>query len=173
MSDKSSLIDLLSMAEPKPELRLKIIRGVEKLTDICFKCMKCTSGCTSMRLLELKPHIIANLVRMGFVDELVSSTMIWDCSLCLKCKERCPQEVSPVDIILALRCEAVVRGLEAPEEYRSMLTCIMENGLAYREKKRVVEGVEYDRVKLGLPKIKGPKETFMNAMFMVFGEVLG
>ena len=53
----------------------------------CFQCMKCTSGCTALKLLELKPNGIIKLVNLGFVDELPSSDIIWTCVTCLKCVE--------------------------------------------------------------------------------------
>ena len=71
------IIDLMSMAKPNLESRNKLIEKLPKqeMTN-CFQCMKCTSGCTSLKLLELKPHEIIKLVNLGFVDELLASEII-------------------------------------------------------------------------------------------------
>lgn len=86
------LTDLMSMAKPNLQSREKILLkiGGKELVN-CFQCLKCTSGCTALKLLELKPHEITRLVNVGFVDELASSDIIWTCATCLKCVQRCPQ----------------------------------------------------------------------------------
>ncbi len=84
-----SLVDSMSMAKPNIQARARILaklHGRELLN--CFQCMKCTSGCTALKLLELKPHEIEKLVNLSLVDELVSSDIIWTCVTCLKCVQR-------------------------------------------------------------------------------------
>jgi heterodisulfide reductase subunit C len=73
-----SLVDLMSMAKPNMESRKKILSKLKgKELANCFQCMKCTSGCTALKLLELKPNEIVKLVNLGFVDELPNSDIIW------------------------------------------------------------------------------------------------
>lgn len=87
------IVDLMSMAKPNLEARDKLIAKLRNLEMTnCFQCMKCTSGCTALKLLELKPHEIMKMVNLGFVDELPSSEIIWTCATCLKCVERCPKK---------------------------------------------------------------------------------
>lgn len=95
----------------------------------CLQCAKCTSGCQVMRLLENKPHEVVGLVGLGFLDELIRSDRIWECALCLKCRERCPQRIAPTDILLALRNLAVSSGVQIPESYSKMIMSIIEHGL--------------------------------------------
>lgn len=162
-----SLIDLMSMAKPNLDLQKKTLaklRGKELLN--CFLCIKCTSGCTALKLLELKPHEIEKLVNLGFVDELISSDIIWTCATCLKCIQRCPQKASPYHVIMVLRNLAVEREAEVPEAYMKAVSQILENGLAEPFHKVTTRKMEtHDRGTLNLPKIKGPKETFQ-AVFM-------
>ncbi|HDI01939.1 MAG TPA: 4Fe-4S dicluster domain-containing protein, partial [Candidatus Bathyarchaeota archaeon] len=93
----SSLTDLMTMAKPEEALKAKLTALVAVKPDACLQCARCTSGCTAFRLLELKPHKIVGSARLGFLEELVSSTAIWDCALCLKCAERCPQGISAAE----------------------------------------------------------------------------
>jgi len=165
-----SLKDLMTMAKPAIELRLKALSKVWKAKPIdCFQCMRCTSGCTSLKLLELKPHEIVDLVKFGFVDELLSSDIIWTCATCLKCKERCPQKASPYDLIMALRNVAVEREAKTPEFYMSAVSQILETGLLQSVQKVTTHEMKtLDRDNLGLPKIAYPdgkfKEAFMKAL---------
>jgi heterodisulfide reductase subunit C len=162
-----SITDLMSMAKPNLESQKKILaklRGKELIN--CFLCIKCTSGCTALKLLELKPHEVEKLVNFGFVDELASSDIIWACVTCLKCIQRCPQKASPYHVIMALRNLAVEREAKVPEAYMKAVSQILENGLAESIQKVTTRKMEsFDRGSLNLPKIKCPKESFQ-AVFM-------
>lgn len=157
-----SLTDLMSMAKPNLESRERILaklHGRDLLN--CFLCLKCTSGCTALKLLELKPHEIEKLVNLGFVDELASSDIIWTCATCLKCFQRCPQKASPYHVIIALRNLAVEREAKVPEAYMKAVSQILEGGLAEQVQKVTNKTKETcDRESLRLPKIRPPKESF-------------
>jgi heterodisulfide reductase subunit C len=162
-----TITDLMSMAKPNLESQKRILaklQGRELMN--CFLCIKCTSGCTALKLLELKPHEIEKLVNFGFVDELASSDIIWTCATCLKCIQRCPQKASPYHVIIALRNLAVEREAKVPEAYMKAVSQILENGLAESIQKVTTKKMEnFDRESLKLPKVKGPKESFQ-AIFM-------
>jgi heterodisulfide reductase subunit C len=157
----------MSMAKPNLESREKILaKLVGKELVNCFQCIKCTSGCTALKLLELKPHEIVKLVDLGFVDELASSDIIWTCVTCLKCVQRCPRKASPYHVIMALRNLAVEREAKVPEGYLKAVSQIIETGLAESIQKIVTKKMEtFDRESLKLPKIPRPKESFQ-ATFM-------
>jgi heterodisulfide reductase subunit C len=152
----------MSMAKPNLESRERILaklHGRDLLN--CFLCLKCTSGCTALKLLELKPHEIEKLVNLGFVDELASSDIIWTCATCLKCFQRCPQKASPYHVIIALRNLAVEREAKVPEAYMKAVSQILEGGLAEQVQKVTNKTMETcDRESLRLPKIRPPKESF-------------
>jgi len=128
-----SIIDLTSMGEPQSELRKELNDRLKKLqdeiSDYCFQCAKCTSGCESHKLLELEPHKIVALLKRGLLNELVNSDVIWTCMTCLKCRERCPQRVAPVEILFALKNMAVASGKQIPGKYTAMLQSILSMGL--------------------------------------------
>ncbi|MEM3700575.1 MAG: 4Fe-4S dicluster domain-containing protein [Candidatus Bathyarchaeia archaeon] len=166
------LTDLMSMAKSNAEAREKISSKLGKGELVnCFQCMKCTSGCTALKLLELKPHEIMKLVNLGFVDELASSDIIWTCVTCLKCVERCPQKASPYHVIVALRNLAVEREVKVPEGYLKAVSQILETGLAETVQKVVTKKMEtFDRESLKMPKITQPKESFQSAFMKMLEE---
>ncbi len=167
-----SLTDSMSMAKPNLETRAKILQklGRENLVN-CFQCMKCTSGCTALKLLELKPHEIQKLVNLGLVDELVSSSVIWTCVTCLKCVERCPQKASPYHAIIALRNLAVEREVKIPEAYMKAVSQILETGMAESMQKITTRNMDAcDRESLKLPKISSPKEPFQTLFLKALEE---
>lgn len=167
-----TLIDLMSMAKPNLRSREKFLArlvGTELVN--CFQCMKCTSGCTALKLLELKPHEIMELVRLGFVDELASSDIIWACATCLKCVQRCPQKASSYHVIMALRNLAVEREAKVPEAYLKAVSQILETGLTEPVQKVTTKKMEvFDRESIKLPKINTPKESFQSAFMKALEE---
>jgi heterodisulfide reductase subunit C len=128
-----SIIDLTSMAEAqvteREEINQRLQRLREEISDHCFQCAKCTSGCEAHKLLELEPHKIVALLKRGLIDEMVNSDIIWTCMSCFKCKERCPQKVAPVNILFTLKNLAVASGKQVPGDFTAMLQSAMGIGL--------------------------------------------
>jgi heterodisulfide reductase subunit C len=166
------LTDSMSMAKPNLEVRRKILgklKGRELVN--CFQCMKCTSGCTALKLLELKPHEIEKLMNLGLVEELASSDIIWTCVTCLKCIQRCPQKASPYHVIIALRNLAVEREAKVPEEFMKVISHILENGLAEAFQEVASRKNElFNRDRLKLPKLHLPSESFQAAFMKALEE---
>jgi len=166
-----SLVDLMSMAKPNEEMRKKILQKLHGELACCFQCAKCTSGCTAFKLLELVPHEIMRLTKLGFIEELITSEIIWTCATCLKCVERCPQNVSPYHVIIALRNIAVKQEAKIPEAYLKAVSQILETGLAQTIEKVTTKKMEpLDRQKLHLPEIKHPTETFRTTFLKILEE---
>ena len=157
------IIDLTSMGEPQSQLRKEINDRLKKLqdeiSDYCYQCAKCTSGCEAHKLLELEPHKMVALLKRGLIDEMVNSEVIWTCMSCFKCRERCPQKVAPVEILFALKNLAVASGKQIPGNYTSMLQSVLSIGLLQdiqnvtnRENKTIT------RTDLNLPEISKPAD---------------
>ncbi|MCR8487470.1 MAG: 4Fe-4S dicluster domain-containing protein [Crenarchaeota archaeon] len=88
--------------------------------EICFVCNKCVSGCPVAEVRsEYRPNKIVKLAYLGFIDELIQSGIIWYCTQCLKCSERCPMDVHPASVIVALRNIASKKKLP-PEAWIKM-----------------------------------------------------
>lgn len=158
-----SITDLTSMAEAEVEARREIDRRLsrlrEEVSDYCFQCAKCTSGCEAHKLLELEPHRIVALLKRGLVEEMVNSDVIWTCMSCFKCKERCPQKVAPVNILFALKNLAVASGKQVPGDFTGMLQSAMGMGLVQDvQTVPTRSGETRTREGLGLPPPSKPKD---------------
>jgi len=158
-----TIVDLTSMGESqtalKKEINERLSRLKDEISDYCFQCAKCTSGCEAHKLLELEPHKIVALLKRGLIDEMVNSEVIWTCMSCFKCRERCPQKVSPVDILFTLKNMAVASGKQIPGKYTNMLQSILSIGLI-QEVQNVTthENITINREKLSLPLISKPTD---------------
>jgi heterodisulfide reductase subunit C len=158
-----SIIDLTSMGEPQTTLRKEINERLSKLqdeiSDYCFQCAKCTSGCEAHKLLELEPHKIVALLKRGLIDELVNSDVIWTCMSCGKCRERCPQKVAPLEILFALKNMAVASGKQIPGKYTTSLQSILTIGLIQDAQEVTThDTTTRKRDTLGLPPLPKPSD---------------
>lgn len=158
------IVDLTSMAEGQTTLRNEINERLLKLqneiSDYCFQCAKCTSGCEAHKLLELEPHKVVALLKRGLIDELVNSDVIWTCMSCFKCRERCPQKVAPVEILFALKNMAVASGKQIPGKYTAMLQSILSIGLIQDvQSVSTRDNKTKKRDDLGLPEVSKPVDV--------------
>ena len=168
------ITDLSSMSLPQGEERKKIETLLKEIDlfkpGLCFQCTKCTSGCEAMKLLELEPHSITALAKVGFIDQLINSELIWTCVTCYKCKQRCPQKVSPVDIMYVLKNIAILQGKTVPGEYSNWLQNVIGTGFVFAPTDvRTKGGDMVNRQSLGLPEFSKPTdmEKFQGAMMQL------
>jgi heterodisulfide reductase subunit C len=157
----NGIVDLFNMSKPDKkryknlEIELEII-GI-KSPNICFQCSKCTSGCEAMKLLELEPHSIMASAKHGFIDEIIQSDEIWDCVGCYKCMERCPQKMSPVDLMYIIKNWYVFSGKQIPGDYQIILQNILSAGYAQTPMDiSDKNNKNWNRKSLGLPEMKKP-----------------
>ena len=156
-----TIVDLTSMGEPqsnlKKELNDRLTKLQDEVSDYCFQCGKCTSGCEAHKLLELEPHKIVALLKRGLLNELLNADVIWTCMSCMKCRERCPQRVAPVDILFALKNMTVASGKQIPGKYTAMLQSIISLGLIQDIQQTVTKSNKtIKRDELGLPPLSKP-----------------
>jgi heterodisulfide reductase subunit C len=157
------IVDLTSMGESQVSLRDEINERLSRLqdeiSDYCYQCAKCTSGCEAHKLLELEPHKIVALLKRGLIDEMINSDVIWTCMSCFKCRERCPQKVAPVEVLFALKNMAVASGKQIPGNYTAMLQSVLSIGLLQDVKNITTrDNKSKSRSDLNLPEISKPKD---------------
>lgn len=81
----------------------------------CFACGVCTAGCPISEIDErYNPRKIIRMAILGMRKEVLSSDLIWLCSLCYTCYAHCPQNVKFTDIMGVLRDMAVKEGYVSP-----------------------------------------------------------
>ena len=158
-----TITDLTSMGESQTKIKEEINERLKKLqneiTDYCYQCAKCTSGCEAHKLLELEPHKIVALTKRGLIDEMINSDVIWTCMSCFKCRERCPQKVAPVEVLFALKNMAVASGKQIPGNYTAMLQSVLSIGLIQDIKSITTrDNKTVTRKDIGLPEISKPTD---------------
>ena len=107
----------------------------------CIQCGKCTGGCPMAMKTRLNPRsLIYRLLLTDNGFDLEGHEELWDCTTCSTCSERCPKQVNPMDMLIALRSQIVERGrvhpnvktaLESTFRYGNPLTMPREDRAAW------------------------------------------
>jgi heterodisulfide reductase subunit C2 len=118
------------------------------LVRFCYQCGACAGDCPSARFHDgFNPREIMLLSLLGALDRLLApDSLIWKCSNCYTCYERCPQDVRPVEVILALKNLAREDGA-APAEVLEVYEAIRRTGRSAP----VLASLAAKRSALGLP----------------------
>jgi len=106
----------IQMRELDPQFKYEVAEkpGGENL-KACFACGVCTAGCPVSEIDEsYNPRKIIRMAILGMRKEVLSSDLIWLCSLCYTCYAHCPQNVKFTDIMGVLRDMAVKEGFVDP-----------------------------------------------------------
>ena len=86
--------------------RRELARKVEgNLASYCYQCGACVGDCPSATYGSgFNPREIMLKVLYGLGDELLTEdSVLWECTNCYNCHERCPQEVKPVEVIISMK----------------------------------------------------------------------
>jgi len=127
--------------------QLERILGAGHL-NYCYQCGACVGDCPTARFHpEFNPRTIMLQSLLGDLDELLAeNSLIWHCSNCYNCYERCPQDVRPVEVIIALKNLCVAEGTAA-EDIQPVLERILATGRSVP----VMPAVNRMREQMGLP----------------------
>jgi Fe-S oxidoreductase len=122
----------------------------------CIQCGKCTGGCPMAIKTRLNPRaLVYRFLVAGDGVSLEGREELWDCTTCATCYSRCPKQVNPMEMIIAMRSALVERGrihpniktaLESTFRYGNPLTMPREDRAAWAEGlsiKHISEGAEY------------------------------
>jgi heterodisulfide reductase subunit C len=119
------------------------------LASYCYQCGACVGDCPASTYSDgaFNPRKIMLMVLYGLGDELIrENSILWDCTNCYNCHERCPQQVKPVEVIISMKNMLADRGL-APITAERVIKTFEETG-------RTVPyspAIDKQRAKFGLP----------------------
>lgn len=119
--------------------------------NYCYQCSACVAICPAARFTkEFNPRKILLKTLLGMEEELLGKdSPIWLCTNCYSCYERCPQDVRPIEVIIALKNMAVEKGT-APANLAKLSDNIAKTGMSVT----VSSAVNRKREQLGLPPLK-------------------
>lgn len=122
--------------------------GIQESLDVCYQCGACSGGCPVARVVpEYHIRRIVKNAREGKLD--IDEKILWFCSTCYLCYERCPQDVKPIHLMHEITNLVSKKGC-APTPVKEGNRGILNTG-------RIVEVsslTQQKRKQLGLPELK-------------------
>ncbi|MFQ5831260.1 MAG: 4Fe-4S dicluster domain-containing protein [Candidatus Thorarchaeota archaeon] len=114
--------------------------GGQDLTT-CFQCAKCSAGCPVSDKVNIQVHELMRMLLFG-LKEVLETDMVWLCTTCYTCQERCPQGIDITDIIFGLKNMAFKKDI-TPAGYIAARKSLFDTGKLY-------EPTDWEREDLGL-----------------------
>lgn len=99
------------------------------LANFCYQCGACVGDCPAAAYSDrFNPRQIMLKVLYGLEEELLGpESVLWECTNCYACHERCPQQVKPVEVIISLKNLLARRG-GAPDAVNKVIHTFETSG---------------------------------------------
>lgn len=120
----------------------KLIGGQDLTT--CFQCAKCSAGCPVSDKVNIQIHEVMRMLLFG-LKEVLETDMIWLCTTCYTCQERCPQGIDITDILFGLKNMAFKKGI-TPAGYVGARQSLYDTGRLYEPTEWERDDLELDPV---------------------------
>jgi heterodisulfide reductase subunit C len=83
--------------------------------ELCYHCQKCAAGCLPLGEFKDKtPNQLLRMINLGLKDQVLRSPSIWICTGCETCGARCPNGISILEVMDAVRGMAQAENIKAP-----------------------------------------------------------
>jgi len=131
------------------EFRRKLAEKVEgNLASFCYQCGACVGDCPAATYgTRFNPRQIMLKVLYGLGKELLTEdSVLWECTNCYNCHERCPQQVKPVEVIISLKNMLADRGI-CPDPVSKVIDTFEKTGRTVPHS----PAIDRNRAKYGLP----------------------
>jgi heterodisulfide reductase subunit C len=110
------------------------VDNLEKVTNLpggeslefCYGCGKCTAVCPIDIVGDYSPRKIHRKTQSGI--DLFTSPDLWLCTTCMNCLRVCPKEVNMIQIMPAVREQAVLEGTTVPPELQKAFEDTSKHG---------------------------------------------
>jgi heterodisulfide reductase subunit C len=125
-------------------------KTVEKISmtipHMCYQCGTCTASCPSAPRSSYRIRKFVRRALLGLENEALVDPDLWLCTTCYSCTDRCPRDIAPTDVIMAMRNLAFKRDI-IPVNFLKTVQAIYTtgHGVPNNDVNRAA------RVKLGLP----------------------
>ena len=143
---------------------------IKRLLNVCYQCGTCVSSCAAGLVNPQKNirKLIQKLIDTADESELNKNDLLWLCTNCYQCQDRCPEGVPLTTLLIRLRNMAVDRGL-TPAAVQKEIETLAAHSFTYPPAKSIIAR----RQRLKLPDLPRPARDEMQTLFDLARVTLG
>ena len=134
------------LTDANPEFTQKILKTSRTIANMCYQCGTCTGSCPSAPRSSYRIRLFMRRCVLGLEDEALTDPDLWLCTTCYSCTDRCPRDIAPTDVIMAMRNLAFLRDI-VPKNFLQTCQLIYNSGHGVPNN----DVNRAPRTKLGLP----------------------
>jgi len=136
-------------------------KEIKRLLNVCYQCGTCVSSCAAGLVNPEKNirKLIQNLIDTADESELKENDLLWLCTSCYQCEDRCPEGVPLTTLLIRLKNMAADRGL-IPDSVQKEIETLAAHSFTYPPAKSIIAR----RKRLRLPDLPRPAESEMQTL---------
>ena len=97
------------------------------ISHMCYQCGTCTGSCPSAPRSSYRIRVFMRRAVLGLEEEALTDPDLWLCTTCYSCSDRCPRDILPTDVIMAMRNLAFKRDI-VPRNFLQTVQLIYNTG---------------------------------------------
>jgi heterodisulfide reductase subunit C len=113
--------------DSNPEFTQTVEKISRSIPHMCFQCGTCTGSCPSAPRSSYRIRLFVRRAVMGLEEEALTDPDLWLCTTCYSCTDRCPRDIAPTDVIMAMRNLATKRDI-IPRNFLKTVQLIYNSG---------------------------------------------
>ena len=115
------------LSDANPEFTQKILKTSRTIANMCYQCGTCTGSCPSAPRSSYRIRLFMRRCVLGLENEALTDPDLWLCTTCYSCTDRCPRDIAPTDVIMAMRNLAFKRDI-VPKNFLQTTQLIYNSG---------------------------------------------
>ena len=137
-------------------MEVRDFKKIKQLLNVCYQCGTCVSTCAAGLVNPDKNirKLIQHLVNSENEFESDENDMMWLCTSCYQCEDRCPEGIPLTTLLIQLKNMAVEKGV-FPTSIRKEIETLTVHSFTYPPVKSIVSR----RRRLGLPELPRPADA--------------
>jgi heterodisulfide reductase subunit C2 len=125
--DKKLADQRYHLSDSNPEFTKNVLKTSRTIANMCFQCGTCTGSCPSAPRSSYRIRLFMRRCVLGLEDEALTDPDLWLCTTCYSCTDRCPRDIAPTDVIMAMRNLAFKRDI-IPKNFLQTVQLIYKSG---------------------------------------------
>jgi heterodisulfide reductase subunit C2 len=115
------------VTDSNPEFTKDVEKIGQTAAHMCYQCGTCTGSCPSAPRSSYRIRLFMRKAVLGLEEEILNDPDLWLCTTCYSCTDRCPRDLAPTDVIMAMRNLAFKQDI-VPRNFLKTAQLIYQSG---------------------------------------------